>query len=52
MNTKRRIHDAIVGAVLVLLVPGLLGAVLFQSGITGFCPLYFVPDRTCPAEAR
>jgi len=65
MNNKRRLHDAIVGAVLTLgtalgyyvdpvwlLVPGVLGVVLFQSGITGFCPLYFILDRTCPAEAR
>ena len=64
MNTKRRIHDAIVGAVLTigtalgyyvdpawLLIPGVLGVVLFQSGLTGFCPLYFLLDRTCPAEA-
>ena len=60
MNTKRRLHDGIVGAVLVagsalgfwldplwLLVPGLLGATLLQSGVTGFCPLYFMLDRTC-----
>ncbi len=60
MNTKRRLHDGIVGAVLVagsalgywvdplwLLVPGILGATLLQSGVTGFCPLYFILDRTC-----
>ena len=63
MNNKRRIHDAIVGVVLTvgtalgyyvhpawLLVPGVLGVVLFQSGLTGFCPLYFVLDRTCAEE--
>lgn len=60
MNTKRRIHDGIVGAVVAagsalgywidpiwLLVPGILGVVLLQSGLTGFCPLYFILDRGC-----
>ncbi|GJL78046.1 MAG: hypothetical protein NPINA01_10350 [Nitrospinaceae bacterium] len=60
MNTKRRIHDGIVGAVIAagvalgywvdamwLWVPGVLGIILLQSGITGFCPLYFILDRTC-----
>ncbi len=63
MQTKRRIHDAIVGGVITvgtalsyyldplwLLVPGVLGVTLLQSGITGFCPVYFVLDRTCPEE--
>ncbi len=59
MNTKRKLHDGIVGAVLTagsalgywvdpmwMLVPGLLGVVLLQSGLTGFCPLYFIRDKT------
>ena len=63
MNKKRRIHDGIVGAVIAagvalgywidpvwLLVPGLLGVTLLQSGITGFCPLYFILDKTCQTE--
>ncbi len=63
MQTKRRIHDAIVGGVITvgralgyyldplwLLVPGVLGVTLLQSGFTGFCPVYFVLDRTCPEE--
>ncbi len=63
MQTKRRIHDAIVGGVITvgtalgyyldplwLLVPSVLGVTLLQSGITGFCPVYFVLDRTCPEE--
>lgn len=62
MNTKRKLHDGIVGAVITagvylgysvdpmwLWVPGILGATLLQSGITGFCPLYFILDR-CPME--
>jgi hypothetical protein len=60
MNTKRRIHDGIVGAVVTigaamgywidpiwLLVPGILGVTLVQSALTGFCPLYFILDKTC-----
>jgi hypothetical protein len=64
MNQKRRIHDGIVGAVVTagvalgyyvdpmwLLVPGVLGVTLIQSGLTGFCPLYFVLNQTCSTEA-
>ena len=64
MNTKRRIHDGIVGAVITLgaalgyyhdplwlLVPGFLGVTLLQSGFTGFCPLYFILNRTCASDA-
>ena len=63
MNTKRRIHDGIAGAVISvgvalgywidsvwLLIPGVLGLTLFQSGFTGFCPVYFVLDRTCDVK--
>ncbi len=63
MNTKRRIHDGIAGAVVTiwvalgqwskplwLLVPGLLGVTLVQSAFTGFCPVYFILDRTCKTK--
>jgi hypothetical protein len=63
MNTKRRIHDGIVGVLLTLgvalghyvdpawlLLPSVLGVTLFQSGITGFCPVYFILDRTCSTD--
>ena len=59
MNQKRRIHDTIVGVVVTagvalghyvdplwLLVPGLIGVTLIQSGVTGFCPVYFLLDKT------
>ncbi len=59
MNQKRRIHDAIVGVVVTagvalghfvdplwLLLPGLIGVTLIQSGVTGFCPVYFLLDKT------
>lgn len=63
-NSIRRIHDGIVGAVVAggtalgfymdplwLWVPGVLGVVLVQSGLTGFCPLYFLLNKTCGADA-
>ena len=63
MNTKRRIHDGIAEAVVTiwvalgqwsnplwLLVPGLLGVTLVQSAFTGFCPVYFILDRTCKTK--
>ncbi len=63
MNKKRRIHDGIAGAVIAagialghwvdplwLLVPGILGVILLQSAFTGFCPVYFILDRTCETE--
>jgi hypothetical protein len=62
MNHKRRIHDAIVGIVVTtgvalghyvsadwLLLPAVIGVTLIQSGITGFCPLYFSLDRLLPS---
>lgn len=55
---NRRIHDGIAGAVVAvgsllaatvdplwIWVPGILGATMLQSAITGFCPVYFVLDR-------
>lgn len=63
MNQKRRIHDAIVGIVVTagvalgyyvsaywLLVPAVIGLTLIQSGITGFCPVYFTLDRLLSSE--
>lgn len=63
MNQKRRIHDAIVGMVVTagvalghyvsahwLLLPAVIGLTLIQSGITGFCPVYFVLNRLLPSE--
>ena len=61
--SKRKIHDGIVGAVIVLsilaahffnyawiLLPLVLGAVLVSSAFTGFCPLYFLLDRVCKCD--
>ena len=63
MNTKRRIHDGIVGVVLTagvglgywvdplwLLVPGVLGVTLLQSAFTGVCPVYFLLEKTCTTD--
>ena len=64
-NTKRRIHDGIVGAVITLgvalgyglhpawlLVPGVIGITLIQSAFTGLCPVYFLLDKTCAPETE
>jgi len=63
--TKRRIHDGIAGALIAagvllghfanplwLLLPGILGLVLFQSAFSGFCPVYYVLDRVCPESKQ
>ena len=63
MNTKRRIHDGIAGAVICLgvglgywvdplwlLIPAVLGLTLVQSAFTGFCPVYYILERTCSTE--
>ena len=56
--SKRRIHDGIAGALIILgvllgfyvnsawlLLPGILGVTLLQSAFTGFCPVYFTLDQ-------
>lgn len=63
MGQKRRIHDAIVGVLVTagvvlgyyvsagwLLLPAIIGVTLIQSGVTGFCPVYFALDRLLPHE--
>jgi hypothetical protein len=58
METKRRIHDGIVGLLITagvalgywvapvwLIVPGVVGLLLVQSYFTGFCPVYYTLDR-------
>jgi len=63
MKRKRQLHDGIAGALITagvalgyyvnplwLLLPGILGVALLQSGFTGFCPVYFILARTCPEE--
>jgi len=61
MTKKRQIHDGIAGGLITLGVllgvyvnsgwlwlPGILGVTLLQSGFTGFCPVYYLLDQTCP----
>jgi Inner membrane protein YgaP-like, transmembrane domain len=63
MKRKRQLHDGIAGALITagvalgyyvnslwLLLPGTLGVTLLQSGFTGFCPVYFLLDKTCSEE--
>lgn len=60
---KRKIHDGIVGVVIIagvalghylnpawLWVPFILGVVLLQSAVTGFCPVYYVLDKIEPEK--
>ena len=63
MNQKRRMHDAIVGVLVTagvalgyyvsvhwLILPAAIGVTLVQSGLTGFCPVYFALDRLMPSD--
>ncbi len=63
MMMKRQIHDGIAGGLITLGVglgvyvdpswlwlPGLLGVTLLQSEFTGFCPVYYLLDQTCPEK--
>ena len=63
MSHKRRVHDAIVGLLVTVgvalghyvsahwyLLPAVIGVTLIQSGVTGFCPVYFALDRLLPSE--
>jgi hypothetical protein len=63
MNQKRRIHDAVVGIVVTagvalghyvsahwLILPAVIGVTLMQSGLTGFCPVYFLLGRLFPSD--
>lgn len=58
MNSKRRLHDGIVGLIITvgvalgywvapawLLVPGVVGVLMVQSWVTGFCPVYYTLDK-------
>ena len=65
MNSKRRLHDAIVGLLVTVgvalghyvsahwyLLPAVIGVTLIQSGVTGFCPVYFVLDHLLSSEGQ
>ena len=64
MQTKRRVHDAIVGILVTagtalgywfdpawLVIPGAVGLLLIQSGFTGFCPVYWTLDKLRVGES-
>lgn len=65
MQTKIKIHDGIVGAVLLagivlglkvdtrwLYLPGIISALMISSAFTGFCPVYFVLNKLMPADTK
>ena len=58
MDTRRRVHDGIVGLLITvgvalgywvsplwLALPGAVGLLMIQSYFTGFCPVYYTLDR-------
>ena len=64
MRKKGQIHDRVAGGVITLGVllgvyvnpawlwlPGILGVTLLQSGLTGFCPVYYT-SWTKPVRTR
>ena len=64
-SNKRSMHDAIVGLLVTVgmalghyvsahwfWLPAVIGVTLIQSGVTGFCPVYFVLDRVLPSEGQ
>lgn len=62
MKTKIKIHDGLVGAVILtsvvlglavnaswLYVAGGIGALMVSSTFTGFCPVYFILNKIMPS---
>ena len=65
MNAKRRLHDGIVGILITagvalgvwvapvwLWIPGIVGILMIQSWITGFCPVYYTLDKLGVGEGH
>lgn len=63
MRRTRQIHDGIVGAIITagiglgmfvdpvwLWVPGIVGLLMVQSAVTGFCPVYFLLHKLGMSE--
>ena len=61
MQTKIKIHDGIVGALMLagivlgmkvnaqwLYLPGVISVLMISSAFTGFCPVYFVLNKLMP----
>lgn len=62
MQTKIKIHDGIVGAIMLagivlgmkvnaqwLYLPGAIAVLMISSAFTGFCPVYFVLNKLIPS---
>lgn len=60
---KRRIHDGIVGAAILISIilghyfghvffwiPVIISVLMVFSAFTGFCPVYFTLDKICKSE--
>jgi len=61
--SKTRVHDGIIGAVVLLSIylavavniawlwlPGVLAVLMISSSFTGFCPLYFILNKVMPTS--
>ena len=65
MKTKIKIHDGIVGAIILasvtlgitvsttwLYLAGGISALMISSAFTGFCPVYFVLNKVLPTSGE
>jgi len=63
MRTRTQVHDAIVGAILLvtlvlaktgshhwLYVTGAIALLMVSSVVTGFCPVYFLMNKLAPEK--
>lgn len=64
MKAKIKIHDGVVGAVMLLgivlglkvdlnwlYLPGAIAVLMVLSAFTGFCPVYFVLNKLMPTDS-
>jgi hypothetical protein len=65
MKNKIKIHDGIVGAIILLSVvlaykvditwlwlAGIVAVLMIVSAITGFCPVYFMINKIMPSDDK
>ncbi len=63
MKNKIKIHDGIVGALIILSIvlgynvdarffalAGIVGGLMVLSAFTGFCPVYFILNKCMPCQ--
>ncbi len=65
MKNKIKVHDGIVGSLIVLSVilgikvnaqwiylAGAVGLLMISSAFTGFCPVYFILNKVMPSDGE